>query len=357
MYTIVITGGHHNSALVVAKELMRRGHKVVWLGHRRSSRGDTGDSAEYIEVTTAGIPFHDLVAARLVLDVREFMRFPRGLAQTVNLLQKIRPTAILSFGGYLGGTVSLAGKMLKIPIYLHEQTVTAGRANKMIGRMARRVYLTWAQSAKYFESGKTIAVGLPLREGIMKAKAKSFFTRRRPTLLIMGGKQGAHVINQFVFKHIDALLTDFNLLHQTGTNSVTRDYEHALALQNSLGSLTDSYLPVGYITESEIGSYLASADLYFGRSGAHITYELAVTQLKSILVPLMSTHDHEQHKNAEILVTAKQGVILPQSDLNYDHFQRAVRQTHQLKPKSLKLSHNATDLLVDDLLADLKQLA
>ncbi len=354
MHTIVITGGHHNSALVVAKELMSRGHQVVWLGHRQSSRGDTIDSAEYIEVKAAGIPFHDLIAARLVLDIREFIRFPRGLAQTITLLQKIRPTAILSFGGYLGGTVSLAGKTLGIPIYLHEQTVTAGRANKMIGALARRVYLTWAQSAKYFDRVKVKAVGLPLREGILSAKPKSFFTRRRPTLLIMGGKQGAHVINQFVFNHLGALISEFNILHQTGTSSVTHDYELALSLQNSLGSLADSYLPVGYISESEIGTYIHSTDLYFGRSGAHITYELTVTMLPSILVPLMSTHDHEQHKNAEILVKAKQGVILPQSELSHAQFISAVKVVRGLKPKPLKLPSNAAKILVDDLLDDLK---
>jgi UDP-N-acetylglucosamine--N-acetylmuramyl-(pentapeptide) pyrophosphoryl-undecaprenol N-acetylglucosamine transferase len=289
-----------------------------------------------------------------VLDIREFIRFPRGLAQTLTLLQKIRPSAILSFGGYLGGTVSLAGKTLGIPIYLHEQTVTAGRANKMIGALARRVYLTWAQSAKYFDAIKVKAVGLPLREGILSAKSKSFFTRQRPTLLIMGGKQGAHVINQFVFNHLSALMSEFNILHQTGTSSVTHDYELALSLQNSLGSLADSYLPIGYISESEIGTYIHSADLYFGRSGAHITYELAVTTLPSILVPLMSTHDHEQHKNAEILVKAKQAVILPQSELSHAQFIAAVKVVRGLKSKPLKLPSNAAKILVDDLLADLK---
>jgi UDP-N-acetylglucosamine--N-acetylmuramyl-(pentapeptide) pyrophosphoryl-undecaprenol N-acetylglucosamine transferase len=354
MSIIIITGGHHNSALVVAKELISRGHKVIWLGHRYSSRGDTVDSAEYIEVKAAGIQFHHLVAARMVLDIRELLRFPRGLAQTFTLLRKIRPASILSFGGYLGGTVSLVGKMLGIPIYLHEQTVTAGRANKLIGRLARKVYLTWADSAKYFDSGKTKLVGLPLRQGIITAKSKPFFTRRRPTLLIMGGKQGAHALNQFVFDHLSALLTDFNLLHQTGTSSHTHDYDSAISLQNSLGSLADSYLPVGYISESKIGVYLRSSDLYFGRSGAHITYELGVTGLKSILVPLMSTHDHEQHKNAQILVKAKQAVILAESQLGYEHFGEVIKQVGSLKSKKLKLARNAADLLVNDLLADLK---
>lgn len=356
MHTIVITGGHHNSALVVAQELKLRGYKVVWLGHRYSSRGDTTDSAEYIEVKAAGIPFHDLAAAKLVLDIQEFLRFPRGLSQTLTLLRKIRPTAILSFGGYLGGTVAMVGKMLNIPIYLHEQTVTAGRANKLIGSLARKVYLTWPDSAKYFDVSKTMVVGLPLRQGILTAKPKSFFTRRRPTLLIMGGKQGAHALNQFVFTHLEALVAEFNLLHQTGTSSQTHDYEHALSLQNGLRSLADSYLPAGYITESEIGSYLGSSDLYFGRSGAHITYELGVLGLRSILVPLMSTHDHEQHKNAQILVDAKQAVILAQSQLSYDHFRQSVDRVKALKPKPLSLANNAADLLVNDLLIELKDL-
>lgn len=357
MYTIIITGGHHNSALVVARELVARGHKVVWIGHRYAARGDKHDSAEYLEVTESKIPFHDLLAGKLQPNLLELARFPLGISRAIKIMKKAKPSAILSFGGYLGGTVALAGKILNIPIYLHEQTVTAGRANIFIGKLARKIYLTWRESAKYFAKNKTLVVGLPLRTSILNAKSKSFFTRRRPTLLIMGGKQGAHPLNQFIFTHLSDLLTDYNIIHQTGTSSLTRDYDSAIARQGTLGSLADCYQPLGYIGESEIGAYLASADLYLGRSGAHITYELAVTHLKSILVPLMSTHDHEQHKNAEILVIAKQGVILPQSELNYDHFQRAISQTHQLKPKSLKLSHHATDLLVDDLLADLKQLA
>ena len=89
MHTIVITGGHHNSALVVAQELIKRGHKIVWIGHQRSSQGDRADSAEYLEVTSAGIPFHDLVAARLVLDLRQLILFPFGIIRSFVLLKKI----------------------------------------------------------------------------------------------------------------------------------------------------------------------------------------------------------------------------------------------------------------------------
>ena len=354
MHTIVITGGHHNSALVVAKELIKRGHNIAWIGHRHSSRGDKGDSAEYLEVKAAGISFNNLNAAKLLSDPRELARFPLGIIQSLILLKRVKPVAILSFGGYLGGTVALAGKCLGIPIYLHEQTVSAGRANKLIGKLAKKVYLTWSQSTRFFAKAKIKVVGLPLRPSILTTRPQQLFTRRRPTLLVMGGKQGAHAINQFIFTHLPDLLTHFNIVHQTGTSSLTRDYAHALSLQNSLGSLANSYLPMGYIIEGAIDDYLHSSDLYLGRSGAHICYELALIGLPCILVPLMISRDAEQHQNAEILVQAKLGLIISQDSLTLPHFMSKVNELHSLKAKSLGLKKDATTLLVDDFLTELK---
>lgn len=353
MHTIVVTGGHHNSALVVAKLLIKKGHKVIWIGHRRSSRGDQADSAEYLEVRASDIPFHDLPAARLLPDPRELVRIPLGLTQALKILQASHPNAVLSFGGYLGGTVAMAGKLLGLPIFLHEQTVTAGRANKLIGLLAKKIYLTYPESIKYFSRQKVKVVGLPLRKSILSAEPKKLFSRAKPTLLVMGGKQGAHVINQFIFTHLSDLLMDFNLVHQTGTTSLTHDYDHALALQNSLGSLSDCYLPIGYITEGEIGGYLQSANYYLGRSGAHICYELGILGLPAILVPLLSTHDYEQHKNAEILVHAKLALIIPQSELSFPHFLAKIAALKKLPIKPLSLPRTAADLLVRDLLKNL----
>ena len=354
MHKIVITGGHHNSALVVAQELVKRGHKIVWVGHRHSSRGDTRDSAEFLEVTSAGIPFYDLVAGRLSLSIIEFSRFIKGAINAFRILYKERPAAILSFGGYLGGTVALSGKLLSIPIFLHEQTVTAGRANKLIGLLAQKVFLTWKESAKYFSSKKTIVLGLPLRGGVLSSAKKTIFSRQKPSILVLGGKQGAHVINQFIFDNLRDIIPHFNLVHQTGTSSLTQDYEKALSLQETLGSLGDSYLPLGYITQNEIGSYLHNVDYYFGRSGAHICYELGVIGLPSLLVPLMSTHDHEQLKNAQILLNSNQAVVLAQSKLQLGLFLESIAQLKTLTRVPLNLPKNATKTLIDHLLQELK---
>lgn len=349
MGSFVFTGGHHNSALVLAQYFVSQKHTVYWYGHRKSSRSDQNDSAEYKEVTASKIKFFDLPAGRANLNLSELLRLPYGFVTALIYLTRHQPTAVISFGGYLGATTALAASLLGIPIFLHEQTVVAGKANKLIGRLARRVYLTWASSLKFFPKKKALVVGLPLRASILTAEPKKFFSRRRPTLLVMGGKQGAHSLNHFIFSHIHALLLDYNIIHQTGTSSETHDFEYSQSVRDSLGSLSDSYLPLGYITEKEIGQYLKSADYYLGRSGAHITYELLLLQVKSILIPLSTTHQAEQRKNAAELAKANQAVVISQADLTLKNLQAALAQLKKLKPQKCDLTTGATGKIYDDI--------
>lgn len=349
MGLFVFTGGHHNSALVLAQYFVNQKHTVYWYGHKKSSRKDQNDSAEYNEVTASQIKFFDLPAGRANLNISELIRIPYGFTVALIYLLRHKPRAVISFGGYLGATTALAASLLGIPVFLHEQTVVAGKANILIGRIARRVYLTWDSSQKFFPQKKTLVVGLPLRPSILEAKTTKFFDRQRPTLLIMGGKQGAHYLNHFIFSNLNELLRDFNIIHQTGTSSETHDLDQALSLRDSLGSLGDCYLPLGYITEKEIGQYLKSADYYLGRSGAHITYELLLLQVRSVLLPLSSTHQSEQYKNAEELVKTKLAVIINQHDLTLKNLLDAFTQIKKLKPQKTNLSINATEKVYHDI--------
>lgn len=349
MSSFVITGGHHNSALVLAQYFINQNHTIYWYGHRQSSRSDHNDSAEYQEVTTSKIKFFDLPAGRALLDIKELIRLPRGFFVALSLLRYHRPQAVISFGGYLGASTALAAIFLRIPVFLHEQTVVAGKANRFLGHYARKIYLTWPSSKRFFPRAKTVITGLPLRPSLLKSSPQQIFSRKRPILLIMGGKQGAHILNKFIFDHIHNLLNDFNIVHQTGTNSETNDYDYALKLKDALGSLSDCYLPLGYITENEIGNYLHTAQYYLGRSGAHITYELMMLGLKSILVPYDATHQHEQCRNAEELVKINLGIIINQNTLSLSSFYKALSKLTALTPKAVTLPHDATQEIYNDI--------
>lgn len=349
MKTIAITGGHHNSALVVAQELMKHGVEVVWLGHRHASRADKNDSAEYLEVTSAGIKFYDLAAGRGSLSLTELWRIPVGFFHARAILQTTKPEALLTFGSYLGVAAGLAASSLGIPVYLHEQTVVAGRANKLIGRLAKKIYLTWDSSLQYFPKSKSQVVGLPLRPGLLTAKKTRLFNNSLPTILILGGKQGSHVINECVFRCLPDLLQRYNVIHQTGTTSETGDYDRALALADAVTG-RGVYAPHGYIREGELAKYLASVTLVVGRSGAHVAYELGVLGVPAVLIPYLHTHDHEQHQNATYLVNQGLAQILPESELSGPHLLNAIAQVSALTPIPLDLPKQAAQAIVKDLL-------
>lgn len=350
---LVITGGHHNSALVVAKKLQRLGHRVSWLGSRFAARGDRHDSAEYREVTEAGPSFYHLQAGKLGSGPLALAKIPLGVGQAWHLLNRLRPDLVLSFGSYLGLAVAVAARLRGLPVFLHEQTVTAGLANQLIAPFARRLYLTWDSSRAYFPAAKSLLTGLPLRSSLLKAKPTLIFNNSLPTILVMGGKQGSHTINQVIFANLPALLTDYNLIHQTGTSSITGDLPRAKALARTLSpSLASRYQPVGYLTEKELGKCLKACDLYLGRSGAHITYELAVLGVKGLLIPFLHTRHQEQLKNARLLASHHLAAIIPEQELSLHTLQQLIPAAlKRPAPQPLPLPTDAAQVIVQDLLA------
>jgi len=358
MKKIVITGGHHNSALVVAKDLQKNNITVEWIGHRHAANNDRNDSAEYLEVNSSNIRFHVLKAGKLDTNLKNLYAIPRGFYQARQYLKHISPDAILSFGGYLGLSVSLPAFLMGIPIYLHEQTLVAGKANVITGKFARRIYLSWPQSAKYFRNEKTKLVGLPLRNSILHPKPHKLFANDLPTILVLCGKQGSHKINQYIFSILDKLLLKYNIIHQTGMSSATGDYETAMARKDALPTkLAPSYHPVSYIGEVEIGQYLSSVDLVIGRSGAHTAYELGVLGKKALLIPYMHTTGREQYLQAKLLAESGNALILLESNLTSNNLLSSIEKLRQLSPATkLDLPTNASEQLIIDLLKDLENI-
>ncbi len=160
---LVITGGHHSSALPVIKKLKETDPtlQIFWLGHKHSLKGDTHETLEYKEITSLGIPFYELKAGKVykITSLSRLILVPFGFIQAFFILLSIKPDAILSFGGYLAVPVVVSGFFLGIPSVTHEQTVVAGYANKVIGWFAKKVLISWKASAKYFPAGKTVFTG------------------------------------------------------------------------------------------------------------------------------------------------------------------------------------------------------
>jgi UDP-N-acetylglucosamine--N-acetylmuramyl-(pentapeptide) pyrophosphoryl-undecaprenol N-acetylglucosamine transferase len=354
---VVICGGHHNSALVVAEALREKGYQVFWLGHKYSMIGDKNPSAEYLEVTKKEFPFVEIKAGKFQPRYQFFhylLRIPLGFWQSFTSLQRIKPDLIFSFGGYLALPVAYAGFLLGIPVVTHEQTAISGWANKMIARVAKKVFVTHETSSKYFPQEKVVVTGLPIREEVLK-KGKKLFQNGKKTIYVTGGKQGAHVVNEAIFAILPELLEKFNVIHQCGSTSVFNDIKKAKGLKERLGDKGKYYWPKEYFFEEEIGSVFSSADLVISRAGAHTVYELLALKKPSILIPIPWASGNEQEENAKVLVNAGLGEILPQKELEAGKLWGAILEfeknlsSKSTIPPSPKIEADATPKIVSEI--------
>jgi len=314
---IVITGGHHNSALVVAEALRKKGFEVIWFG-RQTPR------AEYREVVQSGFKFVEIKAGKSHRwwQPANLWRLPWGFCQARRQLRRYRPDLVLSFGGYLAVPVVLIGWLMGIPAVTHEQTVVYGLANRLIARFAKKIMVSWPQSVKHFPAQKVVLTGLPLRPEILTPtttprrspavaghRPRSHLPFRSPknhlTIYITGGKQGARVINQAVKQILPDLLEKYQIIHQCGD----RDWPEFKKIKKP------HYLVQPYFFRDQIGQIFRQADLIVSRAGAHTTYEIAALGKPALFIPIPWSHADEQTQNAQLLAKVGLAEALSQDKL------------------------------------------
>lgn len=327
---IVIVGGHHVSALVLAKLLRARDYKIFWFGTRYPRWPEKTEGIEYQQVMAAGFPFFDLKAGKFYKNFKTWWRIPLGFFQALWYLLKIRPKLIFSFGGYLAVPTVLAGWWLKIPAFTHEQTRTAGLANRFLKFFVRKIFLTWEKSVKFFPKRKAVLVGLPVREEILFPLEKRIFKTGRPTILVVGGKQGSHVINCSLEKVLEKVLRKYNVIHQCGEILGKKDLRRLSQKRDLLPlKLRKRYFLQDFFSDEQIGQALNEADFVVSRAGAHIVYELALLKKPAIFIPLPFAFAEEQKKNADLFVKVGAGKIIPQQKLDGEILFKAIEQTNK----------------------------
>jgi UDP-N-acetylglucosamine--N-acetylmuramyl-(pentapeptide) pyrophosphoryl-undecaprenol N-acetylglucosamine transferase len=325
---ILIVGGHLTPALAVLSELKKNGYtNFVWVGQEYNQLGSKTKSAEYITVTKLGIKFINLNSGKLNrhLPLSKFYRFFWdifmifvGMIKAFFIVAFQQPKLILTFGGYTAVPVAVAGWIFRKKIITHEQTVIAGLSNRIISKFANKILVSWDTSMKYYSPQKTILVGNPIRREVLVAKT-DFYTKeldpKRPTLLIVGGNQGSHFINSRVFEFIEKLLDDVNVIHQTGSSTVTGDFAKAKELKNSLRIDKKSrYVVTDYIPSEYIGEVFNAADLLVSRGGANTITEILALGKLAVIVPIPNTSHDEQVVNARYVEKTGLGYTLLQNE-------------------------------------------
>lgn len=343
---ILMTGGHITPALATIEEIQGRfpSWTVVFAGRKTALEGQDTHSEEYRLVSGMGIKFIPVTAGRLKREgglaaVSAFLKIPVGCIQAMWFIYREKPSAVVSFGGYVGLPVVLAAWLMRIPVVTHEQTTRPGLANRIIARMATKLCVTFPDTVSGFPRSADVTVtGLPIRKEVLHPPKKPpvALDSSLPLLFIVGGNTGSTSINDVVFRALPQLVTQFMVVHQVGRISVARADEMKKELDSSVRA---RYIPVPFVSTDAYSYLLHHAAVIAGRSGANTVTEVAISGKVALFIPLPWAAGNEQYYNAKVLETAGTALILEQQHFNESSF---LRNIHTLISEMAQRTKKAT---------------
>jgi UDP-N-acetylglucosamine--N-acetylmuramyl-(pentapeptide) pyrophosphoryl-undecaprenol N-acetylglucosamine transferase len=326
------TGGHVFPALAVAKVLRERGVPVVWLG--------VPNSMESRLVPANGFPI-EWVRVRGVRGkgagawATAPLRIAAAVLQSVRILKRLRPRAVLGAGGYVSGPGGIAAWLLRIPLLIHEQNAIAGLTNRWLSRFASRVLEAFPGS--FPARIHALTVGNPVRAdiaAIVDPAARFAGRTGRARLLVFGGSQGAQRLNAAVPQALSRLDPSRRPLvrHQAGERGIeaARAAYHELEVEAEVMPFID-----------DMAAAYAWADLALCRAGAMTVAELQAAGLGALMVPLAVATDDHQTKNAEVMVRIGAGRVLQERDLTPDTLSADLAELTADRPRMLKMAQAA----------------
>ncbi|MFZ7200191.1 undecaprenyldiphospho-muramoylpentapeptide beta-N-acetylglucosaminyltransferase [Avibacterium avium] len=293
------TGGHVFPAIAVAQYLQQQGWEICWLG--------TQDRMEAQLVPKHGIPIKFIQISGLRgKGIKALLAAPfkivRAIFQAKKIIQEYQPNAVLGMGGYVSGPGGVAAKLCGVPIVLHEQNAVAGLTNSWLAKIATRVLQAFPNTFP-----NTKVVGNPVRQSLfeMPSPAQRFAERSgKLRVLVVGGSQGARVLNLTLPKVVEGLGDKLTVRHQVGANmpeKITALYPQGADVQ-----VTDFI--------DDMAEAYGWADIVICRSGALTVCELAAVGTPAIFVPFQHK-DRQQYLNAKYLADVGAAKIIEQKDL------------------------------------------
>src|SRR5271169_5652587 len=296
------TGGHVIPALAIANALKKSyDAECLFIG--------TARGIENRLVPAAGFPLQlvrvgALKNVSLMTRAKTAFDLPRAIWDAGRMLNEFAPDVVIVVGGYASGPAMLAAVIKHIPTLAFEPNVVPGFANRVVARFVSGAAVHFEETTKYFRHAEV--TGVPVRQAFFEIRAKLGGT---PTLLVFGGSQGAHAINEAMIRCLPELRRQapgIHIIHQTGE----RDYNDALAAYASLHESAEVFKFI-----EDMPAAFARADLVVCRSGASTVAEITAAGKPAIFVPFPRAADDHQRVNAEALARVGAAVVVEESKL------------------------------------------
>jgi len=346
------TGGHLYPALALADEMKSRIHpfEALFVGTKLGMESRIVRKYGY---DTKFISSRGMRGKKIFGLINTVFSLMAGILQAFIIQLRFKPDIVLGFGGYASAAVVISSSISRCGVMLQEQNSIPGITNKVLSRVADRVYLGFESAAKYFKKKNNLVItGNPLRR-IMTDEYKgnpleSFGLKEDiPTLLVFGGSQGARSLNRAAVEYFLSNREVQGII-QTGSS----EYEW---VKERLGEMTERVFVSDYILN--IRDAYEVSDIALARAGALSVSELAAVGLPSILVPYPHSVDDHQIYNARFLASAGAAVIINDSELDGERLESVISgflkdpdKLEEMKKSALKASvRDAASRIVDDI--------
>lgn len=323
--TILLTGGgtagHVSLNQALIPELLNMDFNVEYIGSK------DGIESELIPDAFPGVPYHPISSGKLrrYFSMKNFtdpFKVGAGMLQALQIIRKTKPAAIFSKGGFVSVPVAMAGKLMAVPVIIHESDVTPGLANRIAMPFANHIFTVFTQTLKHVPKEKSTCTGSVIRSELLDGSAAKgreicHFENDLPVLMIMGGSQGSVMINNAIRTNLPELAKEYNIIHLCGKGNID-------------ASLSDfpNYCQFEYVTH-ELSHLLHMTDFVVSRAGSNSIFEFLALKKPMLLIPLSKQQSRgDQLLNAQLFKQQGFAHVVEEEELTPERFFAEMKKLH-----------------------------
>lgn len=361
------SGGHFYPLIAVAEELGMLAEQknilqmeIHYFAHTKYDEKALFDN----QISFSKVPAGKLRRYFSLENISDIFKTGFGFFVALYKLFVLYPDVVFSKGGFAAVPVVLAAKVLRIPIIIHESDTIPGRTTKLTAKYADRIAISFKEASKYFDSKKVALVGHLVRRELQKPISEGAYEYLKlnptiPTIFIMGGSQGAKIINDAILNVLPDLLEKYQVIHQTGVKNFEEIKMHASVILENQSDLQEKYHPYPYLNPLALRMCAGVATLVVSRAGASSIAEIAWWGTPSIVIPITDSNGDHQRKNAFSYGATGAASVIEEKNLTPQIFLQEVRriiddselQSNMKKATELSRYENAAKTIASELIS------
>lgn len=342
------TGGHVIPALAIAQQLKKEfAAECLFIGTARGIENHLVPAAGFpLQLVQIGALKNVSLATRL----KTMFDLPRAILASSRMIREFGADVVIGVGGYASGPAMFAASLRGVPTLAFEPNVVPGFANRLVARRVSAAAVHFEETCRYFRNCHV--TGVPVRQAFFGIQPRG--STERPTLLVFGGSQGAHAINQAIIESLPGLarrVPEVHIIHQTGERDFaeTQTAYQRVSISAEVSKFIDN-MPAAF----------ARADLLVCRSGASTVAEITAAGKPAIFVPFPRAADDHQNVNARALERVGGAVVVEEAKLEAAYLVDTIAALFDDRGRLLRMSEAACSLshpkAVEEIAAIVKEL-